>query len=108
MRGALWWAHLAHRLSGLALALFLPAHFWVLAMAVTDPGGLDSFLAFADAPLVKLAETGLVFLLALHIAGGLRLLAFEFLPWSSGQKSAAAVAVAASFAVSVLFLSQAI
>lgn len=108
MRGALWRAQLAHRLSGLALALFLPAHFWVLSLALTDPAGLDGFLALADAPLVKLAETGLVFLLALHIAGGLRLLAFEFLPWGSGQKTAAAVALGLSFAASILFLGQAV
>lgn len=108
MRGALWWAHLAHRLSGLFLALFLPVHFQVLAMALTDPAGLDGFLRLADAPFVKLAEAGLVGLLALHVAGGLRLLAFEFLPWRSGQKTAAAVAAGLAFAAAGLFLLRAV
>ena len=57
----LWIAYLLHRLSGLALALFLPAHFYMLALALNQPDELDRFLRFADNPLVKIAEFGLVF-----------------------------------------------
>ncbi|MEL7349064.1 MAG: succinate dehydrogenase, cytochrome b556 subunit, partial [Pseudomonadota bacterium] len=78
----LWLAHVLHRLSGLALALFLPFHFYILSLALTSPEALDSFLAFSELPLVKVAEFGLVFLLAVHAFGGMRLLALEFLPWS--------------------------
>ena len=66
----LWLAYILHRLSGLGLALFLPFHFWVLAMAMTDPARLDGFLALTEAGMVKLAEFGLVFLLAVHMFGG--------------------------------------
>jgi len=104
----LWLAYMLHRLSGLALALFLPAHFLVLSMALTRPQALDGFLKFADAPLVKLAEFGLVFLLAVHFFGGLRLLALEFLPWSSSRKSLAAGALAGAFLVSGAFLLRAV
>jgi len=104
----LWIAYLLHRLSGLGLALFLPIHFYVLAMALNQPQALDEMLRFADNPLVKLAEFGLVFLLAVHVFGGLRLLALEFLPWSSRQKSLAASAVAAAFLVAGTFFLQAI
>ena len=38
------------------------------------------------------AEWGLVILLAAHLAGGLRLLALEFLPWREWQKALAAIA----------------
>jgi fumarate reductase subunit D len=55
-----------------------------------------------------LAEFGLVFLLAVHLFGGLRLMAMEWLPWSGGRKTMAAAAVAASFGVSVTFLLKAI
>jgi fumarate reductase subunit D len=61
-----WWAYLVHRLSGLALGLFLPLHFWALAQALKGEAGLEGFLRFADQPLVKFAEWGLVLLLALH------------------------------------------
>ena len=104
----LWVAYIVHRLSGLALALFLPLHFWVLAMAVSNPGGLDGFLALTEAKLVKVAEFGLVFLLAVHMFGGLRLLALEWLPWRPAQKSLAAVAAALSFLIAGAFFLQAV
>ncbi len=105
---ALWYAYIIHRVSGVALALFLPVHFWVLSLALTDPDALDGFFAWADNPLVKVAEFGLVFLLAAHLFGGLRLLALEFLPWSASQKTVAAGAIAMSLFVSGVFFLQAI
>jgi fumarate reductase subunit D len=104
----LWLAYILHRLSGLGLALFLPMHFWVLALAVTAPARLDGFLALTEVGVVKLAEFGLVFLLAVHMFGGLRLMALEWLPWTPSQKSLAAAATAASFLVACLFLMKAI
>ena len=87
-----YWAFLVHRLSGLALALFLPAHFWALGQAIQGAAKLEGFLRWTDSPLAKFAEWGLVLLLAAHLTGGLRLLALEFLPWRDWQKSLAAVA----------------
>lgn len=104
----LWLAYILHRLSGLALALFLPLHFWVLALAITDPVRLDGFLHLTEASLVKVAEFGLVFLLAVHMFGGLRLMAMEWLPWSASQKSLAAGAAAVSFFIAMLFFLKAI
>ena len=104
----LWVAYIVHRLSGLALCLFLPLHFWVLALALKDPARLDGFLTLTDAGVVKLAEFTLVFLLAVHMFGGLRLMALEWLPWRPGQKTLAAAAVALSFLVATLFLLKAL
>ncbi len=104
----LWLAYILHRLSGLGLVLFLPVHFWVMAMAMTDPERLDGFLRMTEAGVVKLAEFGLVFLLAVHMFGGLRLMAMEWLPWSAPQKTLAAGAVAASCLVALLFFLKAI
>lgn len=87
-----YWAFLVHRLSGLALAVFLPAHFLVLGQALHGAAGLESALRWTDTPLVKAAEIGLVILLAAHLGGGARLLALEFLPWRDWQKSLAALA----------------
>ncbi len=100
----LWFAALLHRLSGIGLALFLPVHFYVLGLALTDPESLDGFLRWSERPLVKTAEFGLVFLLAVHLFGGLRLLALEFLPWRPYQKPFAATATAAAFLVACGFL----
>ena len=88
-------AAIVHRVSGIALALFLPLHFWALSRALQ----LDAFLAWTEQPLVKLAEWGIVVSLAAHFAGGLRVLALEFLPWTAHQKalSAAAAGIIVAF-----------
>lgn len=104
----LWIAFVLHRLSGLTLALFLPVHFWVLALALTDPAALDGVLHWSDRLWVKLAEFGLVFLLAVHLFGGLRLLALELLPWSAPHKTLAAAVIGLSVLVSGVFLLQAV
>jgi fumarate reductase subunit D len=97
-------AFLVHRFSGIALALFLPVHLVVLGLAL-ETAALDGFLDWAAQPAVKAAETILVILLALHMFGGLRLLAIELLPWSDRQKdwigwaAAAALAAGAGFVV---------
>lgn len=104
----LWLAYALHRLSGLTLALFLPLHFYVLSLALSDPDRLDGFLSWTDMPLVKLLEFGLVFLLAVHMFGGLRLLALEWLPWSGRQKTLAATAIAGALFLSISFFLTAI
>ena len=104
----LWLAHGLHRLSGLGLALFLPVHFYVLGLAMTDVERLDAFLHWSDAPMVKAAEFGLVFLLAVHLFGGLRLLVLEFLPWPAPHKTLAAAALAGAGLISGLFLLNAV
>jgi fumarate reductase subunit D len=93
-----WVAHV-HRISGVALALFLPLHFWALGDALQ----LDSLLAWTEQPLVKLGEWAIVVALAAHLGGGLRVLAIEFLDWHEWQKSLAAVAAAVTLAVGLAF-----
>ena len=68
-----YWAFIVHRASGLLLAVFLPFHFWALGQALQGAAALDGFLHWTQQPLVKLAEIGLVLLLAAHMAGGVRL-----------------------------------
>ena len=105
-QGVLWIAALVHRLSGLALAIFLPVHFLTLGLAIHGEAPLESFLRWSDQPLVKLAEGGLVFLLAVHMLGGLRLLVIENLPWHDGQKQLASVAAAVSAVIALIFLAR--
>ncbi len=105
-----YWAFLGHRLSGLALAIFLPAHFYVLAMAL-DRARLDHFLKASEMPAMKFGEWGLVLLLSLHMFFGLRLLALELLPWSStrdARLSWIGWGFAASIGVGLIFLARVI
>jgi len=105
---ATYWAFALHRVSGLVLALFLPLHFSFLVQAIENEAGFDGFLKWSEQPMVKLAEAGLILLLALHLTGGIRLLAVEFLPWRDGQKTLVAVTGGLSIAAGLLFLVNAV
>jgi fumarate reductase subunit D len=99
-----WWAFLVHRISGLALALFLPLHFLALGAALRGESALGDFLLWSEQPLVKAAEWILVVLLGAHLAGGLRVLALEFLPWRDWQKTLGALAAGFALAVGLAFM----
>jgi len=99
-----YWAFIVHRVSGVLLALFLPLHFWALGQALHGAAALDGFLRWTEQPLVKFAETGLVLLLAAHMAGGVRLLALEFLEWREWQKTLLAAAAGVSLVAGLAFL----
>jgi len=101
---ALWRAAMIHRLSGLALAIFLPIHFFVIGLSFHGGARLDAFLLWSDQPLVKFAEGGLVFLLTVHLLGGLRVLVIENFDWHDGQKQLAMLAATVSALVTFVFL----
>ncbi|HUF86423.1 MAG TPA: succinate dehydrogenase [Thermohalobaculum sp.] len=103
-----WWAFLGHRLSGLALAAFLPLHFLMLGLAV-EAAALDRALAWTELWPVKLAEWGLVVLLGLHLVFGARLLVLELLPWPGGDARLGWIVpgLAASLLIGAVFLAGA-
>ena len=94
-----YWVFVVHRVSGIALAVFLPLHFWTLGNALQ----MEGFIAWAQQPLVKLGEWLIVVALAAHLGGGLRVLALEFLAWREWQKSLAAAAAALAIGVGLAF-----
>ena len=97
-------AAMLHRLSGIALAIFLPVHFLALGTALNGAAALDRFFVATNHPLVKLAEAGLVTALALHMALGLRVLAIEFLAWREQTRTALAAGAGVALALGFLFL----
>jgi fumarate reductase subunit D len=99
-----YWAFIVHRVSGVALALFLPLHFWALTQALHGEARLDTFLRWTEQPLVKIGEVALVVLLAAHMAGGVRLLAIELLPWRDWHKSLLAAATLVTVTAGLAFL----
>jgi fumarate reductase subunit D len=106
-RDPLWIAAMVHRISGLALACFLPLHFLALGLALQGEARLEGFLQWTANPLVKLTEGGLVFLLAVHMLGGIRVLVIENLPWRDGQKRIAGAALLLAGLAAVVFLLRA-
>jgi fumarate reductase subunit D len=95
-------AAMLHRLSGIALAIFLPMHFVALGMALGGADSLQSFLGVTHNGFVRVAEWGLVTALGLHMALGLRVLAIEFLAVRGAI--VVSVCVACSLTVGLLFL----
>ncbi len=99
---------IAHRVSGIALAAFLPLHFLTLGSALNGAQQLDATLRLIDLPLFKAGEWLLVVLLAVHLACGLRVLVIEFRPWSGPRKNwvtgiaAAALVAGLAFALALL------
>jgi len=85
---AAYWAFLVHRISGLLLSLFLPLHFLVLAQALRGEAALGALLRWSQTPPVEASEVALVFLLAAHLAGGLRLLFIEWGGWRAEAQPA--------------------
>jgi fumarate reductase subunit D len=100
-------AALLHRLSGIALAIFLPLHFLALATALNGADALDSFLALTRNPLVRLSEGALVAALTMHMILGLRVLAIELLDLRERTVVVLSGCAAVVVAVGVAFLLEA-
>ena len=99
-----YWAFLVHRVSGLALALFLPLHFVALSQALNGVDALNAFLAWTRSPWVMASEIAVVLALAAHLAGGLRLLLVEFFGWRRRTRQVLlAVAAGVALACALLF-----
>jgi len=96
-------AAIVHRLSGIALAIFLPLHFLALATALNGASALDSFLALTRQPLVAVAEWGVVIALAVHMTLGLRLIAIELFDFREKTLLPLSVCVAAVLVVGLIF-----
>jgi fumarate reductase subunit D len=97
-------AAMLHRLSGVALAIFLPLHFLALATALQGAKALDSFLTLTRNPLVEMAEFGLVAALVLHMTLGLRVLAIEFFDFREKTATIVSVCAAAACAAGLVFV----
>ena len=97
-------AAMLHRLSGIALAVFLPLHFIALGTALSGADSFQSFLGVTHNGFVRVAEWGLVTALGMHMALGIRVLAIEFLAVRERSAIVVSTCVACSLTVGLLFL----
>lgn len=97
-------AAMLHRLSGIALAVFLPLHFLALATALNGAAALNSFLAVTRQPLIEFLEFAIVVALATHMTLGLRVLAIEFFDFHEKTLAALSACFAAVLAVGLIFV----
>jgi len=97
-------AAMLHRLSGIALAIFLPLHFLALATALKGAKALDAFLALTRQPVVAFLEFVIVVALAIHLALGMRVLAVEFFDYREKTLAVLTACAAAVIAVGAVFI----
>ncbi|WP_353152389.1 succinate dehydrogenase, cytochrome b556 subunit [Pollutimonas bauzanensis] len=101
---ASWIAFCLHRISGVLLTVFLPFHFWTLGLALENEAALDAALKWYEAPIFKFGEWLLVFFLALHALGGIRILLIEFRPWKGLRLGWISASFGTAAIVSFVFL----
>ena len=77
---------LLHRLTGIALALYLIPHFSSINTSRQGPEAFDATLATFTSPLLKAAEFLLILVVAFHAFNGLRIIAIDFFTLSHRQK----------------------
>jgi fumarate reductase subunit D len=95
-------AAMLHRLSGIALAVFLPLHFLALAAALNGAQSLDDFLAITRLPVVAALEICIVIALATHLGLGLRVLAIEFFDFREKTLAVISAGITAALAVGAI------
>jgi succinate dehydrogenase / fumarate reductase cytochrome b subunit len=78
-------AWIMHRLSGVALVVYLALHIWGLR-ALTDRAAYNALIAKYHAPLYKIGEFLLLAAVVYHAMNGFRIVLIDLLGWSPNQK----------------------
>ncbi|WP_022836671.1 succinate dehydrogenase, cytochrome b556 subunit [Salisaeta longa] len=78
-------AWMAHRLSGVALVVYLVIHIWGLK-ALTNEATFNELIASYHAPIFKVGEFLLLAAVVYHAMNGLRIVLIDFMGWSPNQK----------------------
>lgn len=95
--GTLAW--LLHRLTGVALAVYLVPHFISINAARGGPAALDAALGGFATPMFAVAEWLLIGTVAFHAFNGLRIIAVDFFDLAPRHKLLFAVVLLACVAV---------
>lgn len=78
------WSWVAHRITGVAVYLFLLVHVLDTALVRVDANLYDAVIASYKTPIVNLLEVGLVGAVLYHALNGLRIILVDF--WSKGPR----------------------
>jgi succinate dehydrogenase / fumarate reductase cytochrome b subunit len=74
------WSWLAHRITGVAVILFLFAHIVDTAVVAWGPEAYGRVTSVYHNPVVKLLELGLVAAVLYHAINGVKVMIFDFWP----------------------------
>jgi succinate dehydrogenase / fumarate reductase, cytochrome b subunit len=77
------WSWIAHRVTGVAIILFLFAHVVDTALVGWGPDAYNRVVRVYHNPLIRLLELGLVAAVIYHALNGLRIMVIDFWPRAS-------------------------
>jgi len=78
------WAHLTHRVSGVAIFAFLVLHLLDVSLYALSPARFDEVHALYGTPVMRVFECGLLAALLFHALNGLRLVAVDLFDLGAG------------------------
>lgn len=78
------WSWVLHRITGVAVFLFLFVHVLDTALVRVDPALYDAVIETYKTPIVNLMEVGLVGAVLFHALNGVRIVLIDF--WSKGPR----------------------
>jgi succinate dehydrogenase / fumarate reductase cytochrome b subunit len=78
------WSWVLHRITGLAICVFLLVHVLDTALVRVAPEAYNVVIATYQTPLIGVAELGLVAAILYHGFNGIRVILIDF--WSKGAK----------------------
>ena len=96
------WSWLLHRITGVAVILFLFAHVIDTAVVGWGPEAYNRVIGVYHNWVVKLLELGLVAAVLYHAINGVKIMVFDFWPASSRHMKPIALASTAIFVLSMI------
>jgi succinate dehydrogenase / fumarate reductase, cytochrome b subunit len=96
------WSWLAHRVTGVAVILFLFAHIVDTAVVAWGPEAYERVVAVYHNWVVKLLELGLVAAVLYHAINGVKVMIFDFWPTSAKHMKPIAAATTLLFLLSMV------
>lgn len=95
------WSWLLHRITGVAVILFLFAHVVDTAVVGWGPEAYNRVVSVYHNWVVKLLELGLVAAVLYHAINGVKIMVFDFWPASARRMKGIALASTAIFVLSM-------
>ncbi len=96
------WSWLVHRVTGVAIILFLFAHVVDTAVIGWGPGAYNKVIAAYENPYVRLLELGLVAAVLYHSFNGIKITIIDFFPRTARYVKGMSIATLALFIAAMI------
>jgi succinate dehydrogenase / fumarate reductase, cytochrome b subunit len=99
------WSWLAHRVTGVAIILFLFAHVVDTALVGWGPDAYNRVVSVYHNPFIRLLELGLVAAVIYHALNGIRIMVIDFWPKTNDYNRQLIYATVGTFVLSMIPIS---